>query len=194
MKFIEVQKATIKYLESDEFKNREDAQTSIKIIPLLQKINSMGFITDDSQQGLISKGFNEITKNYYEIRERAYVTGFMKSVKAELLTKWINTYTDKVALIVFENNTKKEFNNFPPIPVTVQASNKNKIKLKEFKPCTQLRTVLPDETINGLKETIKLSKSENVEYIVIFDPVYGRHSKNKGGLYESVIKGLKAIK
>ena len=105
MKFDEAIKHSIDYLNSSEFRNREDAQTTIKSIPLIIKINSMGFLTDNSQEGLILKGYNPDSKNYYEIKERAYISGFMKKENGLELINWINMNTEMTAFEVLNEPT-----------------------------------------------------------------------------------------
>lgn len=190
MKFKDAQKFVIKYLESDSFKNREDAETTINTIPLLKTINNNGFITENSQQGINSSGYNSSTGLYYSIKERAYISGFMKTQHAVKFTSWINTHTDKVAFIIYQVNKNVDFSKLPFIPVTVTANGKDKSDLTNFKPYTKIRTVLPENDITFLKKNSKLNLNESIEYISVIDPVYGRKSTNKNGLISDVIHGL----
>ena len=62
MKFADAQKKMISVLESSDFASREDAQDTLKSLPILVKIIQEGLITDNSQEGTISKGYNADTK------------------------------------------------------------------------------------------------------------------------------------
>jgi hypothetical protein len=190
MKFQDAQKFVIKYLESDSFKNREDAQDTIIAIPLLKTINTKGFITQDSQQGINSSGYNSSTGLYYSMKERAYVNGFMKQKDTQKFISWMNTYTDKIAFIVYQVDNDIDFSILPFIPVTVSATGKNKNELNHFVPNTRIRTILPENDIKFLKKTSKLSLKEQIDYISVIDPVYGRKAMNKNGLLSDIIFGL----
>lgn len=56
MRFAAAQKQTLDYLSSAEFKEREDAQTTVSSLPILKKIVEKGFVTDNSQEGIINSG------------------------------------------------------------------------------------------------------------------------------------------
>lgn len=201
MKFIDAQKRMITYLSSDEFKIREDADDTQGSIPILKKIIQKGYITDNSQEGSIINGYNPDSKHYYHIEERAYVTGFMKQEKARQFVDWINTYTDKVAIII-HNEPSKEFETLfyegdvkaiPSIPVTVSGSSKTKIKIKDLYPHSKLITILPTKTIDFERKQVHINKSESIEYVQVFDPKYGRKAAGTNGLYGDIIKGLDSI-
>ena len=193
MKFQDAQKLVIKYLDSNSFKNREDAQTTINAIPLLKTINSKGFITEDSQQGINSSGYNSSSKLYYTIKERAYVNGFMKTKNAKKFISWINNYTDKIAFIVYQVDNDIDFSILPFITVTVSATGKNKNELTNFISNTRIRTVLPEKDITFLKKNYKLNMTDSIEYISVIDPVYGRKATNVKGLITSIIDGLSQL-
>ena len=93
MKFKDASKKMIKYLKSNKFKTREDAQDTQKSINILCKINSK-YITYDSQEG------KKQTYNKKPYKERAYIIGFMESKNAVKYMDKIND-TDKVAIIVY---------------------------------------------------------------------------------------------
>ncbi len=190
MKFKDAQKFVIEYLDSDSFKNREDVQTTIRAVPLLKTINSKGFITQDSQQGINSSGYNSSSELYYSIKERAYVNGFMKRKNAEEFISWMNTYTDKIAFIIYQVDNNIDFSVLPFIPVTVSATGNNKNELTHFVQKTRIRTVLPENDIKFLKKMSKLNLTEPIEYISVIDPVYGRKATSKNGLLSNITDGL----
>ena len=200
MKFADAQKKMIEYLSSDEFTSREDAETTVSSVPILKRIVRGGFLTDNSQEGLIMNGFNPDSKRYYHIEERAYVTGFLKSEKALALVAWINSYTDKVAFVIdsdpskaydtlfFEGDTKL----VPSIPVTVEGSSPTKGKITKLEPATTLTTRLPEKVVEFQKKNVHINKAEKVFYVAVFDPKYGRKAAGVGGLYADILKGLAA--
>ncbi len=200
MKFEDAKKRMVKYLTSEEFKTREDAENTQDSVPILIKIIQHGFITDNSQEGSISNGYNLDTKMYYHIEERAYVTGFMKQEKARAFVEWINSYTDKVALII-HSEPSKEFETLfyegdvkaiPSIPVTIQGSSKTKGAITALHPFSKLSTILPTKIVDFERKQVHINKSERVEYVQVFDPKYGRKATSKQGLYADILKGLEA--
>jgi hypothetical protein len=198
---------TIEYLSSDEFKSREDAQTTLPAIKDLQEVNRKGYLTVDSQQGVIEKGQNSesnhlYSNHFYEIRERAYLDGFMKKEQAYKFIDWLNTYTDKIAFQTYAvpgKEFEKVFNQrldgrIPTIPVTVSASTLNKDEtLTKFTPYTAIPTILPKYGVELEKKDAHIKASENVIMVVVIDPIYGRHAMSTpGGLFEDVFKALDA--
>ncbi len=188
MKFEDAQKKMITYLSSEEFSNREDAQDTKKSIDFLKQIIKKGYITENSQEGSHTKGFNKETKKYYEVEERAYVSGFMKKEQGLAFINSINTNTDKVAFQI----QPSQGNVMPDakIGLTKQRIG-SKLPLKsEFTIVTSFRTSLPMNTIDIVRKQTHISKSEHVMYICCFDPVYGRQASKKNGLYEAILSSL----
>lgn len=203
MKFEEAIKHSIKYLKSSEFRDREDAETTIDSIDLITKINSLGFLTDNSQEGVIMKGYEPDSKMYYEIKERAYISGFMNKEKGRTLIRWMNMNTEMTAFEVLNESTdffenlymKSSSQDIPNIIVTASRSAKVKAELPKikFSKDTQLMVVLPEIIINNFKKQSKISKTENVIYISMFDAKYGRRASSKYGLYNAIMEGFISI-
>lgn len=202
MKFDDAKEAMVKYLHTDEFKNREDAKTTIPAIKILQEINRKGFLTTNSQTGEDTKGFNEEMKKYYRIRERAYLEGYMKKEKALDFLEYMNANTDKIAFFMYENPDpafeKLYFEGsakaFPSIPVTVSGSSSKSISdIKKLSSFTKMPTVLPKSTADFYRKHVKLNKSEDTLWVNVVDPVYGRHALGKEGLFTVVLEALKEI-
>lgn len=198
MKFADAQKKMIEYLKSSDFSNREDAQDSINSIPIFEKIIKAGFITDGSQEGSCTSGYNKDTKRYYRIEERSHVTGFMKREAAYIFVKRFNTETNKVAFII-QNQPGADFEKLfyegkpeqiSMIPVTVSNSATTKAGIKTLHPVTNLVTVMPTKIIDFQKKVIHLNKSEAVEYVCVFDPVYCRKATGTQGLYKDILSVL----
>lgn len=180
MNFNNAKKRMIKYLESDAFKNREDAQTTLKSIKILQKINQLGFITNDSQEGVIETGTisespSPKKRKKYVIKERAYVTGFMKRNQSKEFVDRMNSLTDKIAFIIDINKNTDNY-----IAVTTQ----NNV------PFTKIFLNLNIKTFNFIKSEAYLDKDEEVDCVACIDPVYGRLATSKDGLYKDIIKSL----
>lgn len=200
MKFADAQDKMIKYLSSKEFKDREDAEDTKSSIAIIQQIIKGGIITNQSQEGSISSGFNPDSKVYYRIEERAFITGFMKLEKAHVCMNYINTYTDKVGFILrsepsrefekefFEGDTKA----LSSIPVTVSGTSKTNIIIKVLEPVTRLQTVLPSSIVDSQKKGADINKTDSCVFVTVFDPVYGRKATSKNGLYKAILDALKA--
>ena len=200
MKFADAIKRSVEYLNSDEFKTREDAESTLPAIQELVRVNTLGFLTTNSQQGVIEKGYNPDSKRYYEIRERAYLSGFLKADVAQAFLDWMNTYTDKIAFATrFEpgNAFKKLFwegprDATPTIPVTIQGGTPTRGKvIQTFDAVTRTPLVMPESTLTFQKKEAHLNQSERVTYVEVIDPQYGRHAMSKrGGLFQDVVKAL----
>ena len=200
MKFADAQRKMVQYLNSNEFKEREDAQDTLSSVSILQEIIKGGLITNQSQEGVISTGFNPDSKRYYRIEERAFITGFMTLDQAHVCMNYINTYTDKVGFIIrsepskefekefFEGDTKA----LSSIPVTVSGTSTSNTVIKILYPDSKLQLVLPSSVVDSQKKQAHLNKSDSSVFVTIFDPVYGRKATSKGGLYKVVLEALKA--
>ena len=200
MKFADAQRKMVQYLNSNEFKEREDAQYTLSSVSILQEIIKGGLITNQSQEGVISTGFNPDSKRYYRIEERAFITGFMTLDQAHVCMNYINTYTDKVGFIIrsepskefekefFEGDTKA----LSSIPVTVSGTSTSNTVIKALYPDSKLQLVLPSSVVDSQKKQAHLNKSDSSVFVTIFDPVYGRKATSKGGLYKVVLEALKA--
>ena len=70
-------------------------EDTIKQLDLIKNINQAGFLTTDSQDGLVNEGI--YNGNKYKIVQRAYIIGFMKKLLYDKLYSFIK-YTDLVCL------------------------------------------------------------------------------------------------
>lgn len=199
-KFKQAQNKIVTFLGSREFKEQEDAQSTQSSVPILQQIIKLGYITDNSQEGVVNNGYNNETKKYFREEERAYVSGFMQSEKARKFIEWINTYTEKVALIVFNEPSEEFYNLFisdayiPSIAQTISGTSKSPIiHNNEMHIYSKAMTVLPSRLIEFQKEQVYLNGINQVEYIYCFDPVYGRLATSNKGLYNDVLNALENI-
>ena len=184
----------IEHLASDDFKSREDAGDTISSVPILQEIVRHNMITENSQEGVISKGFNEHSKEFYVIKERAYLSGFMKHPAALKLVNYLNTYTDKVAFIVMIVPTEvEEYLRATKgnIIVTVEASAKTVEKVTNFTTASIARQFIDESGLTFMKGLLNIREDVEVDLVMCFDPQYGRLASSKDGLYADVLKGLK---
>lgn len=197
MKFADAQKKMITYLKSADFAGRDDAQTTVSSVPILEKIIKGGLITIDSQEGVCKSGFEEVSRKFYRFEERAYVSGFMKRDAAKDFVQRFNSESNKIAFIVQNEPRPGFYEEFwasktatPSIPVTVQGSATTKAGIKELEPATQAPTVLPSKLIDFQKKEAHLNKSEAVEMVYCIDPVYCRKASAANGLYKDILKAL----
>ena len=183
----------IDHLASDVFKQREDAGDTISSVPILQEIVRHNMITENSQEGTISKGYNERSKEFYVIKERAYLSGFMKHPAALKLVNYLNTYTDKVAFITMVVPTEvEEYLRATKgnITVTVEASAKTPEKVTNFTTATAAPQFIDESGLTFMKASLNIRDDVEVDYVMCFDPVYGRLASSNDGLYADVLKGL----
>jgi hypothetical protein len=191
MKFKDALKRSVEMFESDDFKQRirEEDDTMVKYITILKEINKHGYITFDSQAGRCRKG----KKSYfdskpYEIKERAYMIGFMKKDIAEKFIKQMGINTDKNALYVPICGDNIEIPRALDIPLTIT------INEKETVVSTHTSAVIPQSYANFIKKQVKLSKSEDAVCIVCWDTKWCRSAGDKNGLFTEVLTTLKNIK
>ena len=184
----------IQHLASDDFKAREDSGDTISSVPILQEIVRYNMITENSQEGIISKGFNEHSKEFYVIKERAYLSGFMKHPAALKLVNYLNIYTDKVAFITMivptevEDYLRATKGN---IAVTVEASAKSAERVTNFTTASVAQQFIDESGLTFMKGSLNIHEDVEVDLVMCFDPQYGRLASSKDGLYADVLKGLK---
>lgn len=199
MKFTDAQTAMIEYLKSPEFKKLEDTKDTLPSLDYLIQINKKGYITTASQEGLCKKGYNLETKNYWIIKERASISGYMKEKEAQVFMDWINMNTDKIAFGTYpanitEDEFDKSFRNHL-ICVTQEAGAKTKAALEKspLYAFSKLPQMLTKNDIDIDKKRAKLNKSENVVWVNCIDPTYCRKATSIKGLYKDVLEGLEHI-
>ena len=199
MKFSDAQKKMIKVINSAAFKKQPDTGDTISSIPMLEKIIQAGLITDGSQEGLCKSGYNKRENDYYLIKERAYLSGFMPRDKAREFVERLNTETDIIAFITTIDSSKAYDTLFytnpgatSSIPITIAGSADTKSELKNISlsPHSKIRFVMPVASFNFSKQQVFLDKEEDVEHVVVIDPVYCHKASSVNGLYKNVVKIL----
>ena len=189
MKFKDAQKASVKLFETKEFieLRREEDPSMIKQLPLLQEMNKLGYLTENSQAGRFSKGKHYKDGLPYEIHERAYVTGFMLESVAEKFIKEFNLYTNKNAVFIPTCADTIHLPSSLDIPVTYSIHN-NKTKVD-----THMSMALPNSQFEWYKKFLKINKSEKVVYIFCYDTTWDNLASNKNGLFRDIIKILSKL-
>lgn len=166
--FSKVKSNMIKYLQSNEFKSREDSQSNKKSVTDLIEMNKKGYITIDSQNGT--------KKN--PIIERAYVLGFMKNKKAlEFKKNFIFSGFNCIIVVPVKDE------NIPPqydIPLTIEHD----------KIITHMSSVIPIKYMKFEMKNIGLNTKEDVLMVLCYDTKWGRNASKNNGLYKAIVKYL----
>jgi hypothetical protein len=164
----------IKYLDSEEFKEREDAEDTCKSLKIIKIINKKQYITFDSQEGICDEK--------YKINERAYIVGFMKKLHAIKYNKNLNSNSNKVAIIIYTvpDTIFKNYKIAYDIPLTI---DNNKV-------FTHMSTIIPNSHYNFQRKQVKIDEIEDIVMVLTFDPQWNRQASSQGGLYNDVIYAL----
>jgi hypothetical protein len=186
MKFKEAQKKAIEMFESPDFfeRIREEDARMLKQLPLLKKINTNGFLTQDSQAGKFQKGISIFTKKPFETHERAYLTGFIQEEKAGEFLKKIALKTDKNAIYIPICDDALNIPSSLDIPLTITKSQ-GKVEIH-----THMSSALPSTTADFFRKQAHLSKSEKVVYIFCWDPLWNRLASGRNGLFTDILHCL----
>ena len=187
MKFADALKSAVKMFSSTEFlKNiKEEDPTMIKHMELLKNINQLGFLTENSQAGRSRKGVRDGKR--YEIKERAYLSGFMIEDHAKEFIKSMGILTDKNAVFVPVCCDDVIIPASLDLPVTITT------KQGETSVTTHVSMALPKEVFDFLKKQVKLDKREKVVYILCWDTKWSRNAGSSTGLFNDVLKVLKGL-
>jgi hypothetical protein len=186
---------SVAYLQSNEFKNREDVHDSIDSIPSLVNMNRLGFLTVASQPGIATKGKNHQTGKQYAIKQRAYVNGFMKQKDAEEFVELFNTdlHNDKVCLVYTIVDDEKSivsgaFQSRPlRLPLTIDTG----------KVVTRDDFTIPKTNVKNIAQEVGLLISDedwdDLVLLTCFDSKWNRHALNHSGLHQHIIKTLRHL-
>lgn len=166
-----------------------DKETTIPVIPLLQRLLRTGkIVTNDSQVGVVQKFAFEGTKGV--LRERAYVCGMMGRKDAiQLQRELASRNSDKVVLITVIVSKAVEGDQVIVTTEEITHRNGKKLKTNDIKPATRLSATMPRSAFNTQLTTCGLTKKDartlDLVYVQIFDPIWGRHSYQQGGRSQS---------
>lgn len=189
MKFKDAQAKSVKMFSNPEFIKRikEEDETMLKHMNILQKINSSGYLTIESQAGNRKNGLSVIDGNKYEIRERSYIAGFMKEEDASIFIKQMALDTDKNAMYIPYCSNDMYMPSKLDIPLTVT------IKNKLTTVTTHNSSALPNNVWHMLRKNAHINKSEKIAYIFCWDSKWCRNASSATGLFTDVLKVLKEI-
>ena len=189
MKFKEALKKSVEMFNSKEFIERvhEEDPTMVKQLVLLQEINKLELLTENSQAGRFSKGLHYKDNKPYEIHERAYVSGFMLEKKANEFIKQFNILTNKNAAFIPICADTIYLPSSLDIPVTYSIHN-NKININ-----THMSMALPNSVFESYKKQLKLNKSEKVVYLFCWDTKWNRLASKENGLFKDIIRVLNKL-
>jgi hypothetical protein len=217
MKFEDAQNIIINYLQSDAFKQSEDAESTQKSVPTLVEINRAGYITDCSQEGDVGHYYNKLINMYTEYKERAFVYGLMKKEHGEKFIKKMNNNTNKIAFEMKHIKDGTEI--FNPISVTCARDGPQLPISSEWETSTNMwaqaphycvinnyipsELVIIPEYVNkyttiptytndyGTCVTIGIDTTkDDCICVVCIDPQYGRQAGGPDGLYQSILENL----
>ena len=189
MKFKEALQKSVQLLSSREFIKRvkEEDETMMKHLPLLQDINKSGFLTVNSQGGQKQSGKSALDGKHYEISERAYLVGFLLEEKAVAFLKDLSLRTDKNGIFVpFCEDTISIPSNLD-IPLTIMKKG-GSITVE-----THSSVVLPESVWHSFRKQAHISKSEKIVFVLCWDTKWNRNASNSSGLFKDVLKILKGI-
>jgi hypothetical protein len=180
MKFKHAIVDAVKTLASDAFIKRikEEDDTMLKHLTILKEINKYGFITNNSQTG------NKTVKEPYEIKQRAYISGFMLETMAQHFIKNMGLYTDKGAIYIPICDT---IPSNLDIPLTITKIN-GKIQTD-----THMSSALPFSVWESYRKQLHINKNEKIVFIFCWDLKWCRNASGPSGLFTDVLKILKSI-
>ena len=189
MKFQAALRRSVKHLGSAAFKKRvlSEDPTMLKNVGILKDINSLGYITNDSQAGRHNK-FTSADGKKYDMCEKAYMFGFMQEAKAGEFIKAVSLHTDKLAQVIhYYKDARSDV--FPPrdldLPLTV-----NKV---DESVQTHMSNIVPFSTWDMWRKEVRLDANEKVVYVMCYDLKWNRNASGPGGLFRDVLATLKQI-
>lgn len=181
MKFQEAIKYAVDMFDNNEvFLNRvrEEDPAMIKQLPIVKRINQLGFLTNASQAGLKRKIKGG------EIHERAYVTGFMKEKEATEFIRKMALHTDKNAIYAPVCNENVVIPANLDIPLTIA-------KKKGIVTVVTHDSMAHPKSVNDIfRGEVGLNKTEKAVYIICWDSEWNRLASNKDGLFRDILKML----
>lgn len=189
MKFKDALQKAIQQFDSKEFLQRiqEEDKTMMKQLPILKQINEYGFLTTESQAGQHEKGLSYVNNKPYEMKERAYLCGFLSQDKAAKFIQQISIDTDKIAMYLPICSDKIKIPSTLDIPLTIV------IKGDQTQVVTHTSSALPQSTGNFFRKMTHINKSENVVFVFCWDLKWCRLASGKNGLFMDVLRILKTI-
>jgi len=161
----------VNHLSKNTFINAEDHSHYDKELfrfckDLLLQINSKGFITENSQLGSSTPGFEE----------RAYLCGFIRKTYSKRFIKYINEKCNNKMAVIIKS------------PIT-KATKKIIVTYDAGEPYSVFTTNLEEKVIKQMYKDNDISRSQ-ADYILIIDNEFGRIANDYQGLFVDVIDAL----
>jgi hypothetical protein len=180
------------FLNSSKFiKPEMEDENMIKCVPLLQKINKLGFLTENSQRGSITQNPNKTITI-----ERAYLNGLMPLEQAKIFIKKFNISGNQIAyyMPIFHMNKKQEQTVIDlMMPVTITLNRKNKLKQVDSRQPTTFPHYVSEGILKAIHLSPQLYKNLNIVHIICIDPVWKRIAESKNGLFTNVCHVLQNL-
>lgn len=166
---------------------KEEDDSMLKHLPILQDINAQGYITIESQAGRKTSGTSRLDGKQYELNERAFVSGFMQEAKAVEFIRQMNTTTDKNAMFLTYCEDSIYLPSSLDIPVTItKKAGKTEIN-------THMSSALPQSVWHSWRKQAHLNKTEKIVCILCWDPLWNRKASGRNGLFKNIFQVLKTI-
>jgi hypothetical protein len=193
MKFLDAIQHSLTMFDSTSFIERiiEEDETMLPRLPILKQINSLGFLTIESQ----GSGRPKKTPKGMSL-QRAYCMGFMLESQAASFIAEMSIFTDKVIfhLPFFQDNEKsKKKTNVSrelDIPLTILVSSTKSTPKIE----THTSTVIPLSVWDFYRKEAKINKSEKIVLLYLYDPIWNRDAQEENGLFTRMVEILTRIK
>jgi hypothetical protein len=191
MKFKDAQKLAVEHLSSQEFLNRvqEEDSTMLKQLDILKKINSLGYITNDSQAGRRSTGLHYAEKWEMLIEERAYMYGYMMEDKATKFIEQMAYQTDKNAVMIPVCGDDIAVPSSMDLPLTTTT----RVSTGKRWTHTHVSMVLPENVDTFYRKQLHINKREKAVIVFCWDTKWNRMADGPNGLFTDIVKVLNTL-
>lgn len=188
MKFGKAKETQLKMMSSKEFLQRilEEDPSMVKNLPILQKINAKGYLTIESQAGRKSNGKSVKTGLAFVMHERAYLSGFMPTVLAEMFVKKFNLSSSLCAVHV-PSCHELDVNAKLDLPITYHTDRNGSFV------DTHMSMAIPKQVEMQWKKQLHIDKTEKTSQIFCYDPEWNRPAFSSNGLFTKVFKVLQSL-
>ena len=191
MKFKDAQKLAVEKLSSQEFLNRiqNEDPSMLKQLDILKEINTLGYITLESQAGRKKRGLHYAEKWEYLIEERAYCKGYMLQDVAAKFIQQMAYETDKTAVMIPTVPNETDIPAETDIPLTTTTRVSSGKRWTE----THMSMALPEAVDTMYHTHLHLNKREKAVLVFCWDTKWNRMANGEHGLFTDIIKVLKSI-
>jgi hypothetical protein len=175
MKFADAQRAAVAFLQSPAFQTRvhEEDPRMTDHLPQLLAMNNAGFLTQNSQPGMLQTGQHYKDGRMFESHERAFVTGFMQQPHA---AAFMRSFPGNAACI----STGDPLDASLDMPLTISLHNGKKTVV------THMSFALPKTVMASYRRQLGVNK--DAVYVFCWDATWNRPAKT--GLFALVLKHL----